>query len=44
MDAQKMYFEDENLALETAEALRNNGFIVETHNDGNVITLIAIRI
>ena len=44
MDAQKMYFEDENLALETAEALRNNGFIVETAKDGEMIMLFAIRI
>lgn len=44
MDVIKLEYEDVALAAETAEALANNGFIVETHNDGQVVTLIALRV
>lgn len=44
METLKLEFTDKNLAAETAEALSNNGFIVETANDGENITLFCVRI
>ena len=40
----RLEFENATLAEETAEALSNAGFTVEFATDGQIITLIAVKL